>query len=173
MPRRSPNWKTNPPLRGTWDSIDLGEGMDDGTIDALASDHAPHSPEEKSLPRARAPFGVIGLETALGSMLGYAGMDLTQVVRLFTIGPARLWRWRKGTPAWEVPSLRAPRRDGWEQRRRHANLTVIDPDREWTVDPDEFCSKGRNTPFAGATLRGRAVMTIVRGRIVMHEGEVV
>lgn len=198
-PRRSPNWKTNPPLRSTWDSIALGDGMDDGTIDALASDHAPHSPEEKSLPRARAPFGVIGLETALGSMqsqemidialrikptaLGAlhdeAMTDLRLGIKLFTVGPARLWKRRPGTPAWEVPSLKAPGYGGWERRTGHANLTVIDPHHEWTVDPEKFYSRARNTPFATlgpdgkpAKFAGRAVMTIVRGRIVMRDGEV-
>jgi dihydroorotase len=199
VPRRSPNWKTNPPLRGTWDSITLGlaDGLLDGSVDALATDHAPHSPEEKSLSRGKAPFGVIGLETALGSPISQEMVqvmkrkkmtlsrrmveedEMIRRIRVLTIGPARLWRRRPGTPAWEVPSLKAPGWTGWEKRSGYANLTVIDPHREWTVDPEKFYSKGRNTPFATlgpdgkpAIMHGRAVMTIVRGRIVMHEGEV-
>jgi dihydroorotase len=171
LPRRDPNWKTNPPLRDRADSAAMREALREGTVDALATDHAPHAPAEKALPLAQAPFGVIALETALGAMLT-AGVDPMQVIRLWTVGPARLWRRRPGTPAWEVPRLRRPRGQGWERRTGHANLTVIDPHREWTVDPDKFCSKGRNTPFAGARFRGRAVMTIVRGGIVMREGEV-
>ena len=180
-PRSRPDgdWKTNPPLRSRADSEAMLETLRLGTADMVATDHAPHSAEEKSLAGGKAPFGVVGLETAVAAMLT-AAIDPVQVIRLFTVGPARLWRRRLGTPAWEVPGLRRPRGEEWERRTGHANLTVIDPHREWTVDPDTFYSKARNTPFAtmgpdGKPERfvGRAVMTIVRGRIVMHEGEVV
>jgi dihydroorotase len=163
----------NPPLRTKTDADALLGALRDGAVDTLATDHAPHTSEEKALSRGKSPLGVIGLETALGAMLSQDRLDPILVIRLFSTGPARLWRRRRGTPAGEVPSLRPPFYGSWERRAGHANLTVIDPDRRWTVDPSQFYSKGRNSPFAGAEFRGRAVMTIVRGRIVMYEGDVI
>ena len=146
--------RVNPPLRTKKDVEAIIEGLKDGTIDAIATDHAPHSQEEKARPLAEAPSGMVGLETALGATLTalyHTGeMDLSDILKKMTFNPACI--------------LRIPR--GRLSLGGDADFTLFDLDQEWTVDPQEFASKGRNTPFAGRTLRGKVRYTIVGGKIV-------
>jgi dihydroorotase len=146
--------KMNPPLRPESDRQALLSAIVDGTVDAIASDHAPHNADEKCVEFSRAPFGIVGLETAVSICLDrlvHGGLiGLPRLVDLLSVGPARVLRLKKG-------SLR-PGDD--------ADVTVLDLDREFRVAPGSFASKSANTPFAGWTLRGGPVMTIVGGRVV-------
>ena len=145
--------KMNPPLR-TWQDVQaVKEGLGDGTIDAIATDHAPHAPHEKQLEFAEAPFGIIGLETALPLTLALVEegtLSLETAIAKLTTEPARAFGMSKGTLA--------PGAD--------ADLVVVDPQASWEVDPARFHSKSRNTPFGGWKVRGRVLMTLVAGRIV-------
>ena len=146
--------RVNPPLRTKLDVEAILEGLRAGTIDVIATDHAPHSVEEKAKPLAEAPSGMVGLETALGvtlTALYHTGfMDLSDILKKMTFHPACILRIPKGRL-----SL------GGE-----ADFTIFSPDEEWTVEPDQFASKGRNTPFKGRKLKGRVKYTIVGGRVV-------
>ncbi len=148
-----PNYKVNPPLRGPEHVEALIAGLQDGTIDVIASDHAPHAPEKKMQEIDQAPFGVIGLETTLGviatRLIEPGLLDWPTVIEKMTINPARILGLPKGTLAIGAD----------------ADVTIIDPEARWTVDPQQFRSKSSNTPFAGWQLKGRAVATIVAGRI--------
>ncbi len=148
------NAKMNPPLRTASDVEALREAVGDGTIDLIATDHAPHHYDEKEREFADAPNGIIGLETALGvvvtSLVESGALDFATLVERMSCSPARVFNLEGGT-------LR---------RGAEADITVFDPAMKWTVDPAEMLSKGRNTPYAGMTLSGRAVCTIVGGRIV-------
>ncbi len=159
-----PNAKVNPPLRSEEDVAALREGLANGAIDIVASDHAPHSPEEKSRPWDQAPFGVIGLETTLGVVLTFLVrpglLTLSQAIEKMTIGPARIF----GLDQMGVGSLRTGGK---------ADLTLIDLGKKWKVDASRFYSKGRNCPFDGWELYGRAVLTIVGGRVVAEDGRAV
>jgi dihydroorotase len=146
--------KMNPPLRTEEDRAALVEAVGDRTIDAIATDHAPHHYDEKMLEFDRAPFGVVGLETALAislEALYHSGrVALPRVVEMLTAGPRR---------AFSLPG-------GSLARGAVADITVFDPDREWTVDPKRFKSRSRNTPFAGRQVRGAVIATFVGGRKV-------
>lgn len=151
------NHKMNPPLREQADIEALLEGIADGTIDVLATDHAPHAVYEKEVEFAAAPFGIVGLETAVGIFCEILlhrrkVVDLTRLVAMLTVNPASLLNLDRGTLAVGAPG----------------DVTILDPQREWTVDKEAFFSKGRNTPFHGWNLRGRAVRTIVGGRTAWH-----
>jgi dihydroorotase len=150
------NTKMSPPLRSAEDRSALFEGVRDGTIDAIATDHAPHHLDEKMLEYDRAPSGVVGLETALGVVLTVlhhsAGVPLSRIVEMLTIGPARAFSLPGGTLAAGSP----------------ADITIFDPDREWGVDPRGFKSKSRNTPFGGWKLRGSITETVITGRRVLN-----
>jgi len=151
------SFKMNPPLREQSDIDALLEGIADGTIGILATDHAPHAVYEKEVEFAAAPFGIVGLETAVGifceTLLHRRKViDLPRLVAMLTINPARLLGLDRGTLAAGAPG----------------DVTILDPQREWTVDKEMFASKGRNTPFHGWNLRGRAVRTIVGGRTAWH-----
>lgn len=158
-----PNAKVNPPLRSEEDVAALREGLANGTIDIIASDHAPHSPEEKNQHWDQAPFGVIGLETTLGLVLTYMVhpgiLTLIQAIEKMTIRPAKIF----GLDVLGVGCLKVGAK---------ADLTMIDLDRNWKVDANHFYSKGRNCPFNGWGLRGKAILTIVAGRIVAKDGVV-
>ena len=149
----------NPPLRTRLDVEGILAGLKDGAIDVIATDHAPHSAEEKARPLPEAPSGMVGLETALAvtlTSLYHTGvMDLSDILRKMTINPAFILR---------IPKGRLSLGGG-------ADFTIFDPDEEWTVDPEQFASKGRNTPFAGRTLKGRVKYTIVDGKIIYQEGK--
>ena len=149
------NFKMNPPLREEADIDALLQGIADGTIDILATDHAPHAPYEKEVEFAAAPFGIVGLETAVGLFCHlllhcHGVVDLPKLVAMLTVNPARLLGLNRGTLALGAA----------------ADVTLLDPDLEWVVDKASFVSKGRNTPFHGWKLQGRAVRTIVGGRTV-------
>ena len=147
------NAKMSPPLRTAEDVEAVQEGLVDGTIDVIVSDHAPHTPQEKSENLTAAPFGVIGLETSLGvvlTQLVHSGkMSLPEVLAKMTVNPA------------QILSLK----EGRLTVGGSADLTLIDPDAEWTVEVEKFRSKARNSPLNGWPLRGKAVMTVVEGRI--------
>ena len=159
-----PNAKVNPPLRSDEDVAAIKEGLANGVIDIIASDHAPHSPEEKNRPWDQAPFGVIGLESTLGVILTFLVrpglLTLNQAIEKMTIIPARIF----GLDELGVGSLRP----GIE-----ADLTLIDLDKKWKVDASRFYSKGRNCPFDGWELYGKAILTLVDGRIVAKDGNIV
>ena len=153
------NTKTNPPLRSR-DHIDaIIEGLRDGTIDVIATDHAPHHADEKALEYDQAPFGIVGLETAVGlameRLVKEGVMSLERLVEICSTNPARILHLD------DRGALRAGTR---------ADLTIIDPEMTWTFDVLKSKSKSRNTPFDGNTFRGAAVATIVGGRIVhLHQ----
>lgn len=146
--------KMNPPLRSREDVDAVRGGLADGTLDCVATDHAPHHYDEKEQAFDDAPNGIVGLETAVGIMLthvvGEGVIDLPTMVERMSVAPARAFSLPGGTLAPGSP----------------ADVTVLDLEHEWTVDPSRFRSKSRNTPFAGWTLRGRGVATVVRGRVV-------
>jgi dihydroorotase len=148
------NAKMNPPLRTAADVAALQEAVKDGTIDVIATDHAPHHYDEKEREFADAPNGIVGLETALAvnlTWLVHRGVvDVRTLIERMACAPARLFKLPGGT-------LR---------RGAVADVTVFDPDVAWTVDPTRFLSKGRNTPYAGQQLRGRVEVTVVDGRVI-------
>jgi dihydroorotase len=149
------NCKMNPPLRAKEDVAALLEGIADGTISILCSDHAPHAQFEKEVEFDAAPFGIVGLETELGLFLDLLvhktkTIELTRLIEMFTVNPARLLQIEAGTLS----------------AGRAADITLINPEREWTVDTGAFQSMSRNTPFDGWKLKGRAVRTIVGGKTV-------
>jgi dihydroorotase len=153
------NYKMNPPLRTREDIELLLEGIADGTIDILASDHAPHARYEKEVELDHAPFGITGLETefaAFCNLLVHQRRTITlpRLIELLTINPARLLRLDRGTLTVGAP----------------ADVTVIDPDLEWTFDRDESRSLSKNTPFHGMRFKGRAVRTMVGGKSVWELG---
>ena len=148
------NAKMNPPLRTDEDVAALREAVRDGTIDLVATDHAPHHYDQKEQEFQNAPNGIVGLETALSvvvdSLVVPGHIDFATLVQRMSCSPARLFGLPGGT-------LRAG---------SPADITIFDPDRRWTVDPSAFVSRGRNTPYAGMTLTGRAIHTVVAGEIV-------
>jgi dihydroorotase len=149
--------KCNPPLRAAADVEALRAALADGTIDAVATDHAPHSPVEKEVEFEQAAFGIIGLETAVPLVLELVrsgALTPSAFVERLSAGPAALFGLPGGTLAAGAP----------------ADVTVIDPQATWTCEPAALRSRSRNTPFAGRTLAGKAVLTIVGGAIV-YSGE--
>ncbi|CAB1128490.1 Dihydroorotase [Candidatus Hydrogenisulfobacillus filiaventi] len=155
-----PVTKVNPPLRGEATRQALLEAVEEGLVECFASDHAPHHADEKALPYDQAPFGISGLETALAAtltaLLPRGRMSPLEFFARWTTGPHRVLGVSYGGV---VPG-------------EAADFTLIDPQAVWEVDPARFRSKGRNTPFAGVRLTGRAVAVVVGGRPVMREGEV-
>ncbi|HEY8393645.1 MAG TPA: dihydroorotase [Thermaerobacter sp.] len=148
-----PNWKMNPPLRSAADREALLEAVLDGTIDLIATDHAPHHASDKDLPFPEASFGIVGLETAVGLLLDAFVPDIispARLVELLSLRPAQVFGLPGGTLRPGAP----------------ADVTLIDPDCQWVIDPAGFQSLGRNTPFAGRRVRGRVVRTLVGGRTV-------
>ena len=147
------NAKMNPPLRTESDRLAVIEGLKDGTIDMIATDHAPHTSEEKSRPLTKAPSGIIGLETALAlgitELVEKDHMSMMDLIRLMTYGPSQVYNLDAGYIAEGGP----------------ADIILIDPDAEWTVE-DNFASKAHNTPFIGWRLKGMNKMTIASGKIV-------
>lgn len=144
--------KVNPPLRGDADRAAIRAGLRDGTLDAIATDHAPHSRTDKEVEFGLAASGFTGLETSLALCLRLVAeglLTLPELIERMTIRPARILRIPKGTLA-----------DGAD-----ADVTVIDPALEWTVDRDRFRSLGKNSPFDRWTLKGKAVLTIVGGKV--------
>ena len=149
------NYKVNPPLRSQKDVDAVLEGITDGTLSILCSDHAPHAGFEKEVEFDAAPFGMIGLETELGLFLDllvhkHRTIDIARLIEMYTVEPARLLKIEAGTLSTGA----------------RADVTLIDPELEWTVRVDQFQSASRNSPFNGWKLKGRAVRTIVEGKTV-------
>jgi dihydroorotase len=148
------NAKVNPPLRTKKDVETIKKGLKDGTIDSIATDHAPHSVEEKEVEFDFAPFGMVGLETALGlvvtELVNKKILSWAQAVAKLTINPSRILNLNGGRIKRDFP----------------ADLTIIDPKTSWIVNPSQFKSKSKNSPFSGRKLWGRVCYTIVDGKIV-------
>jgi len=149
------NLKVNPPLRTKEDLKAILEGLKDGTIDLIASDHAPHALEEKEVEFDYAPFGMIGLETTLGliisKLVNNKILSISEALAKLTSNPARIFGLNKGSL-----SIGAD-----------ADITIIDKDWEWIVAREKFASKSKNSPFGGWKLKGKAVKTIVGGEVVL------
>ncbi len=147
------NAKMNPPLRTDEDMQALRQGLIDGTIDVIATDHAPHALQEKQLEFDAAPFGIVGFETALALTLGLVQegvLSLEQALDKLTRAPAQLFHLPVGTLS--PGSL--------------ADVVIFDAEEEWVIDPEQFQSKSRNTPFGGMTVKGKVKMTFVEGHVV-------
>jgi dihydroorotase len=146
--------KVKPPLRTKQDTVALLKGLSDGVIDIIATDHAPHAAADKECDFTEAAFGISGFETALGSLLTlvfHSDLSLNTLIAALTIGPARILGYEKlGTLEVGAP----------------ADITILDLHREWVVDTARFASKGKNTPLAGQTLKGKVMATLVGGRPV-------
>jgi dihydroorotase len=146
--------KVNPPLRTKRDTIALLRALNDGVIDIVATDHAPHTKADKAYIFSRAAFGISGLETALGSLMGLilrSELSLNNMIAALTIGPARVLGYEKlGTLEIGAP----------------ADICIFDLHKEWTVDADKFASKGKNTPLNGQNLKGKVMATIYMGNLV-------
>jgi dihydroorotase len=147
------NAKMNPPLRSMDDVNAVVEGIRDGTIDAIASDHAPHHINLKMLEFDRAPFGITGLETAVGLALTQLQLPLARLIKLFSINPQKIM---KVTP-WGL------------FEGSNADLTLLDLNRTWKFDVTQTRSRSRNSPFNGWEMKGKAVATIVGGKVVYQD----
>jgi len=148
------NYKMKPPLRSACDVGAVTQGIVSGSIDAIATDHAPHAGSEKMQEFEKCPFGIIGFETAIGlaleRLVHTSKIPLARMVELFTTAPARILNLNRGRIAVDAP----------------ADLTILNLERQWTYDVNRSASKSRNSPFDGYSFRGGAVATIVNGRIV-------
>jgi len=146
-------FKMNPPLAAREDRAALLEGLADGTVDAIATDHAPHEPALKDVEFDRAPFGILGFETALGlaleQLVHSEKTSLMRMVELFTTGPARVLGIERKIAAGQP-----------------ADLTIVSTDRVWTYSIEDSPSKSRNSPFKGRKFKGGPVATIVAGKII-------
>lgn len=156
------NFKVNPPLRSAADIEALRLAIADGTIDAIATDHAPHSPEEKESEFELAPPGMLGLETALAvcitELVDTGAITLLDLVTLMSVSPSRI--------------LRLDRHGGPIIAGAPANLVVFDPTKKWTVEPFAFASPSHNSPWDGKQLRGKVLHTVFEGRLVVRDGSV-
>jgi dihydroorotase len=154
-----PAYKVNPPLRTAADVAALREGLADGTIDIVATDHAPHTPETKDCEWDAAAFGMLGLQTALSVVLETGVLDWHGIADRMSVAPARIGRLSgHGCPL----DVGAP-----------ANVMLVDPSARVRVEPTEMASRGRNTPYAGMTLPGRVVATFLRGEPTVLDGKAV
>ncbi|MBM2825347.1 MAG: pyrC [Dehalococcoidales bacterium] len=156
------NTKVNPPLRTKKDVQALIEGLRDGVIDIISTDHAPHTKADKQCDFARASFGISGFETALGSLMRLVHdgqLTLPALISRFTAAPARILGKRYGQLG--TLEVGAP-----------ADITIFDPERDWLVDTDTFASKGKNTPLAGFILKGKIMATIYQGKLVYKDDSI-
>lgn len=160
IPGLDANYKMNPPLRSASDRAALIEGLLDGTIDFIATDHAPHTADEKNEGMQLAPFGIVGLETAFPllytNLVLRNVLTLEELIEMLTIKPAAAF----GLPYGKI------------EAGASADLVLLNLQEEKTIEPQEFLSKGKNTPFAGWKCKGWPVMTIVEGKIAWEEGRV-
>jgi dihydroorotase len=152
---RDPSFKMSPPLRTKTDIAAILEGLRDETLDVLSTDHAPHAPFKKARGLEQAPNGILGLETFLPlcikALVEPGVLTWSQMIAKMTANPARVLGIDRGTL----------------KPGAVADVTIIDPNAEWTVDPERSRSKSRNTPFAGWPLKGRAIAAIVAGEVVL------
>ncbi len=147
--------KVSPPLRGEADRLAILEGVADGTIDAVASDHAPHDQESKRLPFAIAEPGIVGLETLLAlslQLVHWGKLELLELLKRLTVAPAEILGLQAGRLAKGAP----------------ADLTIFEPQRAWKIEPDSFRSKSKNSPFEGLPVEGRVKRTVVDGRTLFE-----
>lgn len=151
------NYKMNPPLRTKEDVEALKKGLADDIMDVIATDHAPHAAREKEQGIQKAPFGIVGLETA-------AALTYTELVKPGILTPMQMAEKMSYNPA-KVLGLKK----GTVEEGSHADLTIFDPEYEWVIDPEEFLSKGKNTPFGGKKVIGKVMATIVDGEIAYRE----
>ncbi|KAF0133190.1 MAG: dihydroorotase [Candidatus Saganbacteria bacterium] len=151
--------KVNPPLRSEKDLEAVVKGLKDGSIDVIATDHAPHRSEEKNIEFGAAANGMVGFETALALVLtelvGTGFLSIINAIEKMTVNPAKILNIKKGVL-----------KEGWD-----ADIAVIDPNAEWTVDVNKFASKSKNSPYHGWTLKGKVLYTIVGGRIIVKDGK--
>jgi len=150
--------KVNPPLRTEEDRQALIEALAQGIIDCVASDHAPHSLKEKDVEYDLAAFGISGVETALGIVLKLVHegrLTPMRAIEAMSTSPARVMKLEGGSLKVGQP----------------AHITIIDPEKTWLVEPEKMISKGKNTPFTGWELKGKAVVTMVEGKVVWREGD--
>ncbi|MGX7109364.1 dihydroorotase [Facklamia miroungae] len=157
IPQDEGNWKMNPPLRSRFDQAALIQGLLDGTIDCIATDHAPHMAEEKNQSMLKAPFGIVGSETAFALLYTYLverGIcSLQQLIHWMSWAPAKLFNLQSS--ALEVGSV--------------ADLAIFDINQDFPIDPSEFASKASNTPFVGWQVKGRTLATIYQGHLVYQD----
>ena len=151
-------FKVNPPLRSMSDIEALKAGLLDGTIDAIATDHAPHARRDKELPLDQAPPGMLGLETALGVTCAALDLDPLAIAQVMSVAPARI-------------AGIAERQGNLPRVGVAANLCVVDLNAVWTINPETMASKSTNTPFVGKQLRGKVVHTMFEGNLVVRDGE--
>jgi dihydroorotase len=151
-------FKVNPPLRTDDDVAAVRAGLAAGTVDCIATDHAPHAPETKELPFDQAPPGMLGLETALSLALTHLDLPVAQVLGLLSWQPAAIIGADDAHGGPIAPG-------------RPANLCVVDPEATWTVDAGKLASRSRNTPYAGMTLTGRVRHTVLAGEPVVIDTE--
>ena len=150
--------KVNPPLRSREDVAACVAALRDGVIDCIATDHAPHASYEKAVEFDAAPFGISGLETAFGlcmTLVEAGALDLPTLIERLTAGPVRALGLERSVPGLGSLAEGAP-----------GDVVLLDPEAEWTVEPERFASKGKNTPLAGRTLRGKIAVTVYGGRVV-------
>jgi dihydroorotase len=150
--------KVNPPLRSREDVAACVDALRDGVIDCIATDHAPHASYEKAVEFDAAAFGISGLETAFGlcmTLVEAGAIDLATLIERLTAGPVRALGLERSVPGLGSLADGAP-----------GDVVLLDPDAEWTVEPERFASKGKNTPLAGRTLRGKIAATVYGGRVV-------
>ena len=163
------NAKVNPPLRTKQDIQALVQGLKEGVIDAIATDHAPHTLVDKLCEFDSAAFGISGLETALGSLMALVErgeLELSLLIASLTTGPARILT--GGDPA-TLPARNLDAATGTLKPGAPGDVTIFDPGVEWAVDPAAFASKGKNTPLAGCRLRGKVMATVVGGKVVYRD----
>jgi len=151
------NYKMNPPLRGKEDKEALIKALQDNVLEAIATDHAPHSKEEKEQSMLKSPFGIVGSETAYAltvtELVRKGKINMTQLVERMSASPAKILGINKGSLKVGMP----------------ADITIADTDTEWTIDPEKFYSKGKNTPFAGKKVYGKVYYTIADGKIAFEQ----
>jgi len=151
-------FKVNPPLRSMSDIEALKAGLLDGTIDAIATDHAPHARRDKELPLDQAPPGMLGLETALGVTCAALDLDPLAIAQVMSVAPAKI-------------AGIADRQGNLPRVGVAANLCVVDLNATWTINPETMASKSTNTPFVGMQLRGKVVHTMFKGNLVVRDGK--
>lgn len=154
------NYKMNPPLRSEMDVQALIRGLQDGTMEVISTDHAPHSREEKAKGFLEAPFGIVGLETS-------ASLTYTALVATGLLSPMQMAEKMSWNPA-KVIGIQEER--GSIEVGKLADIVIFDPDTEYVVDTEKFASRGKNTPYEGKQLKGQVIMTICEGRIVYQDG---